>query len=501
MRLLKLVSLLPLSLAPAWPALSAGQAGVSAAVRGEVALTRVAIVGRQVVSGEPIFLQDGIRSGSRSGMQILLLDQTVFTIGPESELVIDEFVYDPKTSAGKLSAEITKGVFRFVSGKIAHEKPEDMNVKLPAGTLGVRGTMVAGRVDDVAKSSRLVLLGEGAENDLSQPPGAFVACNAGVCVRVSRPGFGTVIEGPNAPPVEPFRFSREEVDAITSSVSDPANWMETAKAAGTTPPVGAGPGGSGSSGGAGGTAGAGDTGGDSRSPTEVSGIGGASGSRTSQSTLSRLRTLDVLDEATVAASQYATQTVSVNGVPVQLPTSLPSDCTSIDTCFGGQPIPGVVSADVTTVDQLSTLAASGLQQASYQRSGLPLVNTNGQADGSYDFSLLISLGTRTANLSFSNVSSNLLMIQGGTVAGSTDFSEFPLGQNIPAAFVASSTLTGAPGSPCGTGCQAVGSAALINANGRTADSAVQVLAIAAPTAQGTPVIGSVSANTQPIPRP
>jgi hypothetical protein len=82
-------------------------------------------------------------------MQILLLDQTVFTIGPESELVIDEFVYDPKTNAGKLSAEITKGVFRFVSGKIAHEKPEDMNVKLPAGTLGVRGTMVAGRVDDV----------------------------------------------------------------------------------------------------------------------------------------------------------------------------------------------------------------------------------------------------------------------------------------------------------------------------------------------------------------
>ena len=488
-RLLKLVSLLPLSLAPAWPALSADQAGVSAAVRGEVALTRVAIVGRQVVSGEPIFLQDGIHSGTRSGMQILLLDQTVFTIGPDSELVIDEFVYDPKTSAGKLSAEITKGVFRFVSGKIAHEKPEDMNLKLPAGTLGVRGTMVAGRVDDVQKSSRLVLLGEGAENDLSAPPGAFVACNAGVCVRVSRPGYGTVIEGPNSPPVQPFQFSREEVDALTSSVSDPANWMETAKAAATAPPVGAGPGGSG------------DGGGDSRSPTEVSGIGAASGSRSSQGTIARLRTLDVLDQATVAASQYATQTVSVDGVPVTLPTSLPSSCTSIDTCFGSQPIPGAVSADIATVDQLSTLAASGLQQASYQRSGLPLVNTNGQADGSYDFSLLISLGTRTANLSFTNVSSSLLMIQGGTVAGSTDFSGYPLGQNVPAAFAAIATLTGAPSGPCASGCAAAGSAALMNGNGRIADSAVQVLAVAVPTAQGTPTIGTVSANTQPIPRP
>ena len=490
MRLLMLASLLPLSLASAWPALSAEQAGVSAAVRGEVALTRVSIVGRQVVSGEPIFLKDAIRSGTRSGMQILLLDQTVFTIGPESELVIDEFVYDPRTSAGKLSAEITKGVFRFVSGKIAHEKPEDMNVKLPAGTLGVRGTMVAGRVDDALRSSRLVLLGEGAENDLSAPPGAFIACNAGVCVRVSRPGYGTVIEGPNAPPVQPFLFSREEIDSLTSSVSDPENWLATAKEGATTPPVGAGPGGPGDGGGS-----------DSRSPTEVSGIGAASGSRSSQVALARLRTLDVLDQATVAASQYAAQTVSVNGEPVQLPTSLPSGCTSINSCFGGQPVPGSVPADVTTIDQLSTLAASGLQQAAYQRSGLPLVNTNGQADGSYDFSLLISLGSRTANLSFSNVNSNLLLIRGASVGGTTDFSQFPTGLNIPSAFGATATVTGSPSGPCASGCTAAGSATLMNGNGRIADSALQGLVIAVPTAPGAPPVGTVSASAQPIPRP
>ena len=100
--------LLSLTLALAPPAIAAEQAGVSAAVRGQVALTRVQVaVGRQVVGGEPILLQDAIQSGQRSGMQIMLLDQTVFTIGPESELVIDEFVYDPKTNAGKLSAEIT----------------------------------------------------------------------------------------------------------------------------------------------------------------------------------------------------------------------------------------------------------------------------------------------------------------------------------------------------------------------------------------------------------
>jgi hypothetical protein len=231
------VFLLPLLLA--LPARAADQAGVSAAVRGEVALTRLPIVGRQVVGGEPIFLQDGIKSGARSGMQIMLLDETVFTIGPESELVIDEFVYDPKTNAGKLSAEMTKGVFRFVSGKIAHDKPGDMNLKLPAGTLGVRGTMVAGRVDAAAKSSKLVLLGEGPANDTGAKAGAFEACNAGSCVRVNRPGYGTIIAGPDAAPVRPFLFPREEVDALTGAVSDPTGWGETAGAGEATPAVGA----------------------------------------------------------------------------------------------------------------------------------------------------------------------------------------------------------------------------------------------------------------------
>src|SRR5574337_612020 len=155
-------------LALALPALAAEQAGVSAAVRGEGALNRPQTVGSQVV--------------------------------------IDEFVYDPRTNAGKLGAEVTKGVFRFVTGKIAHENPSDMNVKLPSGTIGVRGTMVAGRTDPVTQKSTVVLLGEGLDNDTGSPAGAFVVCNAGECVRVNRPGFATTIDGPAATPSTPFRL-------------------------------------------------------------------------------------------------------------------------------------------------------------------------------------------------------------------------------------------------------------------------------------------------------
>jgi hypothetical protein len=489
MRLATPPLLLSFALVAALPALAADQAGVSAAVRGAVALNRLQVaVGRQVVSGEPILLQDAIKSGQRSGMQILLLDETVFTIGPESELVIDEFVYDPKTNAGKLSAEITKGVFRFVSGKIAHEKPEDMNVKLPSGTLGVRGTMVAGRVDPTSKGSRLVLLGEGPENDTGSPAGAFLACNAGKCVRINRPGYGTVIEGPDSPPVTPFLFSRDELDAITNAVSDPEGWVETASSSsGETPDVAAGP-----------PEEVAVQGGDPRSATEVSGISKAGGAGNSDTTRSRLRTLDGLEQATTDVAQFSNQTVNVNGREV----ALPEDCSDLSSCFGGasNPIPMLpTDFDITTVDQLSTLAEGGLQVAVYQQTGLGLIDTNGRSDGSYDFMLEVYLGNQSAYLSVSNLSSSMLGLSEVSFGDDgIDFSSLPPGS--PVILGTTATVLGSVDGPCGNGCDAVGGAALLNGNGRIADSALPVVGITAPVVTGGPVLETISASAVPISR-
>jgi hypothetical protein len=489
--------LLPFALVLALPALATEQAGVSAAVRGQVALNRLQVaIGRQVVGGEPILLQDAIKSGQRSGMQILLLDETVFTIGPESELVIDEFVYDPRTNAGKLSAEITKGVFRFVSGKIAHEKPEDMNVKLPSGTLGVRGTMVAGRVDPTSKGSRLVLLGEGPENDTGSPAGAFLACNAGKCVRINRPGFGTIIEGPDSPPVTPFLFSREEIDALTRAVSDPQSWVETATSgASETPDVAAGPADEG-----------GVQGDDPRSATEVSGISKAGGTGNSDTTRSRLRTLEGLDQASTDVSQFSNQTVSVNGREV----ALPENCSDVSSCLGGvsNPFPTLpTDINITTVDQLSALAGRGLV-GQYQQPGLGLITYNngqpgGQPDGSYDFSLQVDFDNQRADLNFNNVNSRLLGLSDVSFGQTTNYSEYPTGVNYPAVFVATGEVTGSIDGPCGASCSAVGEAYLSNANnGRIADSAQQLLLIAAPDSGNGIVTGTVSADPYvPIPRP
>lgn len=61
-------------------------------------------------------------------------------MGPNSDMVMDEFVFDPATNLGKILAEVTKGVFRFVTGKMRPEKPGDMKVKGPFADNGIRGT-------------------------------------------------------------------------------------------------------------------------------------------------------------------------------------------------------------------------------------------------------------------------------------------------------------------------------------------------------------------------
>ncbi len=98
-------------------------------------------------SGKPITRNEHIVTGPDSHVQIMLLDETVFTMGPNSDMILDEFVYDPDTSAGKITARITKGVFRWVTGKVARQGFNE-KIKVPTGTIGIRGTDVEVSVGD-----------------------------------------------------------------------------------------------------------------------------------------------------------------------------------------------------------------------------------------------------------------------------------------------------------------------------------------------------------------
>lgn len=195
----------------------ADQVGVSAAVRGQVQVSRANAVGRQVVSGEPMFLRDAIKSGERAGLQILLMDETVFTLGADSELTVDEFVYDPSTDRGQVVASVAKGVFRFITGKIAKKSPQDMTVKIPVGTIGIRGTIAGGVVGPT--SSEIILLGPGAVNNAGETVGRIEVSTPEGSVTISRPGFGTTLV-PGAPPTPPRAVPPARVQALTGALSE-----------------------------------------------------------------------------------------------------------------------------------------------------------------------------------------------------------------------------------------------------------------------------------------
>ncbi len=229
------VSAALLTALPAWaqPALPAGipsaapegavRVGVAAAVKGTVEITPPGAVGRIAASGQPIFLGDTVTTNAQGVLQILLLDETTFTIGPNSAIVIDEFVYDPATSAGKLSARVVKGAFRFVTGKIAKKNPKDMEVKLPSGTIGIRGTIVAGFVQ--GEAAKVVLLGPGPRNNTGDPPGRIVVSNVAGGklheVALTRPGFGTEIKGVEAIPSPPAQVPEAELNTLLSVFLSP----------------------------------------------------------------------------------------------------------------------------------------------------------------------------------------------------------------------------------------------------------------------------------------
>lgn len=81
-----------------------------------------------------------VTTGPTGRLRLRLPDETIITIGPNSDMVMDEFVYDPSAGAGKILVRLIKGLLRFVTGKVAHRDPAAMRIALPAGDLAPRGT-------------------------------------------------------------------------------------------------------------------------------------------------------------------------------------------------------------------------------------------------------------------------------------------------------------------------------------------------------------------------
>ncbi len=131
---------------------------------------------RQLKAGDKIYLNETIVAGAGSGTQILLLDQSTFTIGEDSEVVMDTFIFDPATNDGKIVASVKQGSLKVISGLISKKNPDSLTVEVPEGTLGSRGTEFQTIVSK-GKTDTL-LIGPGKNNTLGMRPGAVLVGNS-----------------------------------------------------------------------------------------------------------------------------------------------------------------------------------------------------------------------------------------------------------------------------------------------------------------------------------
>ena len=152
---------------------------------------------RELKTGDKIYLNETILAGADSGTQILLLDQSTFTIGSDSEVVMDTFIYDPETNDGKIVANVKQGSLKVISGLISKKNPDSLTVKVPEGTLGSRGTEFQTMVSK--KQTSTLLIGPGKNNTLGLRPGAVLVGNNKGSTLLNNPYSVTTMQKGKAP--------------------------------------------------------------------------------------------------------------------------------------------------------------------------------------------------------------------------------------------------------------------------------------------------------------
>jgi len=89
---------------------------------------------------------DVIKTGPTGSIGLIFLDDTVLSMGPETEFAIEDFLFSPVDNKFSFVAKIIRGTLSFLSGQIAKLSPSSVRLETPSATIGMRGTYVLVKV-------------------------------------------------------------------------------------------------------------------------------------------------------------------------------------------------------------------------------------------------------------------------------------------------------------------------------------------------------------------
>jgi hypothetical protein len=148
MRHWKISLLLPIWFLLAYPALSADVQviGVVKTLKGSVSIRR----GQQAIPaaiGAKLQVNDVIETAADSSIGMILRDDSLLSMGPNSHLAINEFVFSPYEGKLGFLIKIMRGTVDYVSGIIVKLSPRSGKFETPVATIGARGTRFAVKVE------------------------------------------------------------------------------------------------------------------------------------------------------------------------------------------------------------------------------------------------------------------------------------------------------------------------------------------------------------------
>lgn len=182
-----------------------------ARVVGEARAQAPAAEARALRAGDPVYLGDRLVTASGALLEITFRDRTRLTLGSATEMTVKQYSA-PESDKPSFLTEITRGVFRVLTGLIARRQPGAVRFVTPTATIGIRGTHFGGETDGVR--AVIVLLEPEAEGRT-----AIEVSNAFGAVTIDEPGYGTEIPDAQSPPSPPRRMRLRAVDNLMRSLS------------------------------------------------------------------------------------------------------------------------------------------------------------------------------------------------------------------------------------------------------------------------------------------
>jgi hypothetical protein len=146
--------------------------------------------------GARIVHKERIETTPSGTVQLLFLDKSTLSIGPNTNLLIDEFVYNPSAGTGHMVTSLAKGAFRYVGGMVSHQG--DTTFKTTAAVIGIRGATVT------------VIHGPNGTRVINHY-GVITIHNGCGTVVIRRSGFAVTVLDWNTCPGEPQRVTAAEI--------------------------------------------------------------------------------------------------------------------------------------------------------------------------------------------------------------------------------------------------------------------------------------------------